>query len=111
MPAFCSAAVAGVPRAMMSVGLVFEHRLHGAAPRAVEFLDQFLGRGRAARDDVVERLEMTALVATADVDAPAAREALVRERQAVAREIAYDTAADRCLEAEPRHVVTQLLAF
>src|SRR3954447_26125895 len=90
-----------------SVGLLFERRFDRAAPRPFVLFDQLLGRRHAARDDLVEGVEIAPLIAAADVEACAPRQALMREHQAIARQGAHAAATDRRLEAELRHLVAQ----
>ena len=88
-----------------------ENRIHRAAPRPVEFLQQFLGRRDAARDDLFERPQIARLVAAVAIE-PLAR-APARCAQASARLLRQIVSTLRLpicgLEAEPRHVIAQLL--
>src|ERR1041385_9503471 len=87
MPALASATVAGVPFAI-SVGVFLEHRLARAAPRAVILREQLLGRRGAARDDLLQRLEIARLVAPIAVEEAAPLEPGLRHSEAILRELA-----------------------
>lgn len=53
------------------IGAFGEHRVDRAAPAAIEIFQELLGSGLAARDDLVERLEVDRLVAATGEPAPA----------------------------------------
>src|SRR6266536_2807355 len=91
--------------------LFLECRLDRAAPGAVIFLEQLLGRGEAALGESFDRLEIAGLVASAGIAPVAALEPGARNPEAFAREIERGSAGDRCLEAEPRHLLAPLLAL
>src|SRR5262249_16826191 len=80
-----------------------------AAPGPMEFRQQLLGRGAAARDELVERIEMARLVAALRIEAAAALEPLVGDREGLRRQIEQTAPADRRAKPQPRHVVAQLL--
>src|SRR5262249_14143482 len=94
-----------------SVRLVGEHRVDRSAPRAVELLDQVLGRGDAALDDIVQGVEMALLVASAHVETRAPLQTLVGDGKTFARELARAAAADGGAQGLFRNGVAQLLAL
>src|SRR5262249_22627935 len=82
-----------------------------AAPGPVKFLQQLLGRGAAALDELVERREMARLVVPGGVEAAAAREARMREGKALPGDIEETAPVDGRTKPEPRHGVAQHLPF
>src|SRR5262249_13082561 len=109
-PAFSSATVAGVPFAMaISVSVFGVDRIDRTAPRAVIFFEQLFRRRRPAGNGVTERLQIFRLVTAVAVDARAALQAGIGERETFAREVEQAAAADRRTEAEPRDLVPQRL--
>src|ERR1700694_191259 len=86
-----------------------DRRLAGAVPGTVIFFEQFIGGGDAALDEGLDRLEIAGLVAALGIAPGAALKPGARERETFPREIERGSAADRRLEAEPRHIVAQVL--
>src|SRR5713101_774876 len=91
--------------------LFLERRLDRAVPGTVIILQQLLGRGDAALDEGSDRLEIAGLIAALGIAPGAALEPGTRKRETFPREIERGPAADRRPEAEPRHVLAQLLAL
>src|SRR5215469_15371870 len=79
------------PRSVRAFGI---DRRDRAAPRVAVLFQQLFGRRAAARCDIAEGLEMVRLVAAFAVEAVAALEARMRERQAFLGEIENAAPAD-----------------
>ena len=71
-----------VSRTSSLIGVFGEDRHHAAVPRAVEFLQQFLGRRDAARDEFLQRPQVARFVVAVGVEPGAARKPLAGEPQA-----------------------------
>src|SRR5262249_24451518 len=74
-------------------------------------VEQLLGRGPSARHDIAERLEMARLVAAVAVEALAPLETVLRDREALLRDIEQRATEDGRLKSAPGHVVAQFLAL
>src|SRR5262249_39792160 len=70
-----------------------------------------LGRRDAARNEFLHRPQVARLVMAGPIVPAAAREPLLREPQRRLGEIEHAALPDAGLEAEPRHLVAQPLAF
>ena len=77
----------------------------------MKFLEHLLGRGTAGVNNPVQRLEMTGLVTAEMIDVPAPPQPRMRQRQALPGDFEQIALPDSGLEAEPRHVIAQRLAF
>src|SRR6185436_8539523 len=84
-------------------------RIDAATPWPVEFFEQLFGRRDAARDEILDRPQVPALVVAPVVDVAAARQPALGHPQRILREAQHIAIADLGLEPEPRHVVAQLL--
>src|SRR5579859_370700 len=113
-PRCAGVAPAGPDHALCVFGLkrVFRvGRFDRAAPWTIKSIQQLLGRRLARIDDAIERFQMPGLVPPEMVDAATPAQARMRERKAFLGDLEQIAVADLCLEAKPRHVITQRLAL
>src|SRR4051794_8669429 len=84
-------------------------RLYRTVPGALELLQHLLGRGVAAVDGALQRLQMAAFVPAEMIDMAAPPQALMREPHAFPGDLEQIAILDPRLEAEARDVVAQRL--
>ena len=94
---------------IVQYAIFLEHRLDASPPDAMKFFQQLLGRRDAARDIVLDRMQIAALVLAAGVQPPTPRKSLARERERGLRKVQHVAPRDRGGETELRHVVTKFL--
>src|SRR6185312_3152506 len=94
-----------------SVRELAEHRVHAAAPGAVEQFQLAFGRGLARLDDLDQRFEVDALVGAVAVEPGATLQAVGGDLQRLAGEVAYRAVAERQFQRLLRHVVAQRMAL
>src|SRR5687767_1582217 len=87
------------------------HRRDGPVPRAAVLFEQFLSRGNSSRDDLLQRAQITRLVAAVVIEPLAPDQSLLGERKRFPGDVEQRTVADRSLETLLRHIVAQLLAL
>src|SRR6266700_1616642 len=80
-------------------------------PGTVEFLQHLFRRRMSGFDDTVQRLEVAGFVPSEMIDVAATAQAPMRQGQAFPRDFEHEAVPDFGLEAEPRHLVAQRLAF
>src|ERR1700722_6563034 len=98
-----------VPPRIISVRVFGINRIDRAAPRAMVFRQQLLGRRGAARQAILQHFEVARLVAAVDVAMLAARQPGARPFEGVGGELEHGAAANFGGEALPRHGVAEVL--
>src|SRR5215203_5893527 len=91
------------------IRILVENRLDRALPLPAILFEQLFGRRDAARHDLLQRPQVTRLVAAVAVEPLAADQSLLGETQQLQGDVEQRLMADRRAKAEPRHVIAQFL--
>src|SRR5207244_2868202 len=86
---------ASAPGTVFSVRVLLEHRLDASGPVAVKLLEQLLGRGDAAHDEILHGLQITTLVMTRSVEPPPSCETFFGQCDRCFRELQYVLTGNR----------------